>query len=204
MISRPLGVGARRGFIYGEELLLKSVEKRPVWQSPQKSLATCTPTGFEAASLCAAAVWLMAVACPSIVIGSSVTAHAQTVGTAGLPQTPPRLAIELNKLETYDKGCRAYVVINNPSTVAYQSVKLDLVLFQPDGVIGKRIAVDLAPLKPSKKTVKLFDLEGMTCDRVASVLVNDVIDCKADSGPIADCVSTMAFTSVAPAPLTTR
>jgi len=198
-----LGVGARRGFIYGEELLLKSVEKRPLRQFPQKSLATWTPTGFAAASLFAAAVWIMAAACPSTLIGI-MPANAQTAGTAGAPQALPRLAIELNKLETYDKGCRAYVVINNPSAVAYQSVKLDLVLFQPDGVIGKRIAVDLAPLKPSKKTVKLFDLEGMTCDRVASVLVNDVIDCKADSGPITDCVSTMAFTSVAPAPLTTR
>ena len=182
---------------------MKSVEKRPLRQFPQKSLATWTPTGFAAASLFAAAVWIMAAACPSTLIGI-MPAHAQTAGTAGAPQALPRLAIELNKLETYDKGCRAYVVINNPGAVAYQSVKLDLVLFQPDGVIGKRIAVDLAPLKPSKKTVKLFDLEGMTCDRVASVLVNDVIDCKADSGPITDCVSTMAFTSVAPAPLTTR
>ncbi len=200
-------MGARRGFTGGEELLLKSVEKRRVTKSLRKSLQntlmTGTPTGSSPASLRAATALLMAAACPLIVVGS-IPAHAQTAGTAGSPQAPPRLAIELNKLETFDKGCRAYVVINNPGTVAYQSVKLDLVLFQPDGVIGKRIAVDLAPLKPSKKTVKLFDLEGMTCDRVASVLVNDVIDCKADSGPIADCVSTMAFTSVAPAPLTTR
>ncbi|NJM54919.1 MAG: hypothetical protein HC841_02440 [Verrucomicrobiae bacterium] len=123
---------------------------------------------------------------------------------AGAPPVTTRLTVELNKLEAYDKGCRAYVVISNPGSVAYQSVKLDLVLFQPDGIIGKRIAVDLAPLKPSKKTVKLFDLEGLACDRVASVLVNDVIDCKTDTGPVTDCFSTIVFKSVAPAPLTTR
>lgn len=114
------------------------------------------------------------------------------------------LSVELNKLEVYDKGCRAYVVVNNQGSAAYQSVKLDLVMFQPDGVIGRRFAIDLAPVKPTKKTVKLFDIEGMACDKVASVLVNDVLDCKSDSGAITDCLAKMTFTSVAAAPLTTK
>jgi hypothetical protein len=112
------------------------------------------------------------------------------------------LGVELNKLEIYDKGCRAYVVITNAGETAYQSVKLDLVLFQPDGVIARRFAVDLAPLKAVKKTVKLFDIEGLSCDRIASVLVNDVIECKAEAGPVADCLSKMSLSSVASAPLT--
>ena len=112
------------------------------------------------------------------------------------------LGVELNKLETFDKGCRAYVVINNTSDTAFQSVKLDLVLFQPDGVIARRFAVDLAPLKASKRTVKLFDIEGLACDKISSVLVNEVMDCKADSGAIADCLSKMSLSSVAAAPLT--
>lgn len=113
----------------------------------------------------------------------------------------PALSVELNKLETYDKGCRAYVVINNTGDQAYQSVKLDLVLFQPDGVIARRFAVDLAPLKAAKTTVKLFDIEGLACDKIASVLVNDVMDCKADSGALPDCLTKMTLTSVAAAPL---
>lgn len=106
------------------------------------------------------------------------------------------LAIELNKLETFDKGCRAYVVVNNTGE-AYQAVKLDLVLFQPDGVIARRFAVDLAPLKASKKTVKLFEIEGLACEKIASVLVNEVMECRADGGPVTDCLSRMSFTSVA-------
>ena len=112
------------------------------------------------------------------------------------------LGVELNKLETYDKGCRAYVVINNTGDTAYQSVKLDLVLFQPDGVIARRFAVDLAPLKATKKSVKLFDIDGLACDKISSVLVNDVLDCKAEQGPVADCLAKMTLTSVAGAPLT--
>ena len=122
-------------------------------------------------------------------------------GSSARAADAPALGVELNKLETYDKGCRAYVLINNASESAFQSVKLDLVLFQPDGIIARRFAVDLAPLKGNKKTVKLFDMEGIACDKIASVLVNDVMDCKIDSGPVADCLTKMTLSSVAGAPL---
>jgi hypothetical protein len=128
--------------------------------------------------------------------------------TMGLALAPaqaadvPALAVELNKLETYEKGCRSYVVITNTSETGYQAVKLDLVLFQPDGIISRRFAVDLAPLKAAKTTVKLFDIEGLACDKIASLLVNDVLECRSDAGPVADCLSLMALTSVAGAPLT--
>ena len=123
------------------------------------------------------------------------------MAASAAPAQGQGLGVELNKLETYDKGCRAYVVINNAGDTGFQSIKLDLVLFQPDGVIARRFAVDLAPLKAAKKTVKLFDIEGLACDKISSVLVNDVLECKADAGPMADCLSKMTLTSVAPAAL---
>ncbi len=107
-----------------------------------------------------------------------------------------KVAIELNKLETQDKGCRAYIVVDNQGPTAFQAMKLDLILFQPDGVIGRRFAVDLAPLKASKRTVKLFDLDGTACDKVGSLLINDVVDCKADSGPLTDCLAGMTVKSL--------
>ena len=132
----------------------------------------------------------------AIVIGAGLA-----IPTTSQAADAPSLGVELNKLEIYDKGCRAYVVINNIGEQAFQSVKLDLVLFQPDGVIARRFAVDLAPLKAAKKTVKLFDIEGLACDKIASVLVNDVMDCKADAGTIPDCLTKMTLSSVAGAPL---
>jgi hypothetical protein len=99
--------------------------------------------------------------------------------------------IELNKLETSEKGCRAYMVLNNPDEANYQSFKIDLVLFQSDGVIGKRFSIDLAPLKPKKKTVKLFEIDGIQCDKIGSFLINDVMECKADSGAVAGCLESL-------------
>lgn len=139
----------------------------------------------------------------AVVLAVVAPVHAAPLGAQQGPDAT-QVTIELNKLEAYDKGCRAYMVVNNPSSSTYQSLKLDLVLFQPDGVIGRRFAIDLAPVKPTKKSVKLFDIEGIGCDKVASVLVNDVMECKADTGVFVDCLSRMSFSSVAPAPLTTK
>jgi hypothetical protein len=116
------------------------------------------------------------------------------------PSTPAASAssldIQLNKLEAADKGCRAYIVINNTSDKEYQSFKLDLVLFQTDGVIGRRFSIDLAPLKPQKRSVKLFDIDGMACDKIGSFLINDVLECKSATGPVDSCLSDVKTSSL--------
>ncbi len=112
------------------------------------------------------------------------------------------ITIELNKLEPQGGQCRAYFVINNKSGTDYDALKLDLVLFKPDGVIGKRFAVDLAPLKASKRAVKLFDIEGTACDEVGSFLVNDAMECKAASGPVEDCLKTISLSTLTQVELT--
>lgn len=109
------------------------------------------------------------------------------------------VSVELNKLETLDKGCRAYMVVNNTSDASYQSFKLDLVLFQTDGVIGRRFSLELAPVRPKKKAVKLFEIEGLACDKIGQFLINDVIDCKTEEGAGQNCLqrlSTSTLTNV--------
>jgi hypothetical protein len=120
-------------------------------------------------------------------------ATAATADPAPAPPSPAStpIAIELNKLEAADKGCRAYMVITNPADTAYQSFKIDLVLFQTDGVIGRRFSIDLAPLRPQKKSVKLFEIDGIACDKIGSLLINDVMECKAAAGPVENCLQNL-------------
>lgn len=112
------------------------------------------------------------------------------------------ISVEINKLEAQDKGCRAYVVVGNGSATPYQSLKLDLVVFGTDGIIAKRIALDLAPLKAAKRSVKLFDLENIACDGVGSLLVNDVLDCRTEAGPASDCLARLKLSSLTKAQIT--
>jgi hypothetical protein len=108
----------------------------------------------------------------------------------------PAVTVELNKLESVDKGCRVYTVVDNPGSVGFQTLKLDLILFHTDGVIGRRLMLDLAPLKSAKKTVKMFDLDGTACDKIGSFLVHDVMECKADTGPVEKCLDAITLKSL--------
>jgi hypothetical protein len=112
------------------------------------------------------------------------------------PQQDSGISLELNKLESSDKGCRAYVVVSNPTGTMFDAYKLDLVMFQTDGIIGRRFAVDLAPLRPSKRTVKLFELDDIKCDEIGSFLVNDVMECHSDTGAVNDCLAAMKVSSL--------
>jgi hypothetical protein len=114
----------------------------------------------------------------------------------------PSISVELNKLEPSGGSCRAYLVVHNESKTGLKALKLDLVLFQKDGVIGRRFAVDLAPLRPSKRSVKLFDVDGTSCDSVGSFLINDVLECEAESGEIDDCLAALSPSSLSEVTLT--
>ena len=110
-----------------------------------------------------------------------------------MPMLPARaeqgLKIELNKLEPVDNACRAYLVFENGSGTAYDALKLDLVMFAPDGVINKRLAVEGGPLPAGKTSVKLFDIVDVSCDQVNRVLLNDVLNCAGPAGELADCMA---------------
>ena len=118
------------------------------------------------------------------------------------PSGSDGVTIELNKLEKSDKGCRAYVVVTNTSKSTYDAFKLDLVMFQSDGIIGRRFALDLAPVRPDKRSVKLFDLDGANCEGIGSFLVNDILECRTSTGPATDCLKSLKVKSLTKVELT--
>lgn len=116
-------------------------------------------------------------------------------GKAWAAEAQQSVSVELNKLEANGKACRAYIVVTNPSDLAAQVFKLDLIFFRPDAVIERRVAVDLGPVRPAKKSVKTFELDGLPCDGIGRILVNDVVDCRDAAGPLAECLSRIALSS---------
>lgn len=101
------------------------------------------------------------------------------------------VSIELNRLEPRDNSCRISILVSNTSEKAYDSLKLDLVFFDKDGVISKRLAVEAGPVRASKTSVKLFDASETSCDGVSRVLLNDVTTCGGEQ----DCLATVSTTS---------
>jgi hypothetical protein len=126
----------------------------------------------------------------------SAASHAQDATTQAHSESGDGITLELNKIEKSDKGCRAYVVVTNPTPTSYDAFKLDLVMFQTDGIVGRRFALDLSPVRPDKRSVKLFDLDGAQCEEIGSFLVNDVMECRTSAGPATDCLSRLKVKSL--------
>ena len=105
------------------------------------------------------------------------------------------ITVELNKLEPNDGDCRAYLVMKNRSASAFESLKLDIVVFDTDGIVAKRLAVEAAPLPLAKTSLKVFDIGGLPCDQVGRVLLNEVMTCADDSQARDDCLALMSTSS---------
>jgi hypothetical protein len=122
------------------------------------------------------------------------------------------ILLQLNKLEPLPEdgpGCRVFFVVRNLNAEPIRQLRLDLVLFGTDGVIARRLALDLAPLAAHKTSVRLFDLKGLPCDEIGRVLINDVLACQdgTTSSTPSDqqrqgCLDRLSVSSLAKAPLT--
>jgi hypothetical protein len=119
----------------------------------------------------------------------------------GRAEPPKSIGLELNKLEEQGGNCRAYLVIANPGPAAFSGFTLDLVLFDRSGTITRRLAVDIAPVRPDKIMVKVFDIPQIACGAIGSILVNDVLHCRDASGDVAGCVELIRTSSKFPVTL---
>ena len=102
--------------------------------------------------------------------------------------------MELNLLESSQNRCRFAFVVENKGDTVLETLKLDLAVFDRDGVVRRRLVTDLGPVRRQKTTVKSFELEG-EC-QVGAILVNDIAAC-APSDPSA-CLDRLGLSSRVP------
>ncbi|MBA1147246.1 Tat pathway signal sequence domain protein [Ectothiorhodospiraceae bacterium WFHF3C12] len=114
---------------------------------------------------------------------------------------PGTIDVELNKLEDRDNGdCRAYMVFQNATESRLEVFQLDLVLFDADGIITRRLALEAGPLNAGKTVVKLFDMTSTACAEIGQILVNGVVECRTSKGPVSGCTRRTRVTTRADVP----
>jgi hypothetical protein len=120
----------------------------------------------------------------------------------------PAMTLELNKLEPVPAtaggtaGCRAYLVASDPEGgPKLDALRLDLVLFGTDGVIARRIALDVGPVMPGRIQVRPFELHNLPCDSIGQILVNDALICKIGGTDQTDCLDRVKMSSRVPTKL---
>jgi hypothetical protein len=83
--------------------------------------------------------------------------------------------VELNTMESANSQCRLTFVIENKSA-ALESLKLDLVVFNTESIVYRRLLTEMGPVRAGRTIVKTFAIETK-CAQVGSVLVNDISAC---------------------------
>lgn len=103
--------------------------------------------------------------------------------------------VELNKLQPVKNACRAFLVTQNLTKTDFKSLQLDVVMFNNDGIVAKRLAVEIGPMPAGKTSLKVFDIAGLPCDNIGQLLLNDVIQCQDAKGKRNDCLSLIHVSS---------
>lgn len=145
-------------------------------------------TGTDGTRAVSAVVVGMMLVCGTIVFSVGLVWLAATV----VHGAGPEVRVELNKLETHDGACRAYLVLENRTKSGYTSLQLDLVTFDTEGIVARHVAVEMAPLPPAKTRLRVFDAAPLPCDKVGRLLLNDVIACADASGAREDCLGLLS------------
>jgi hypothetical protein len=127
-------------------------------------------------------------------VGETPAGGAQTDGApAKKAQTDKKptgvIHVELNKLQQVKGACRAYLVTQNFTQLRLKSLKLDVVMFDSNGIVAKRLAVQIGPMPKGKTSLKVFDIQGLSCDDIGQLLLNGVLECKDNKGTRNDCLA---------------
>ncbi|MEM9783505.1 MAG: hypothetical protein AAF899_13650 [Pseudomonadota bacterium] len=120
------------------------------------------------------------------------------LGTAASKAEDGLVTVELNKLQDEGTACQAFMLLQNTTPLSFEALALDLVMFDREGIISRRLAVEMAPLRAGKTTVKVFSMDGLECTGIGRILLNDVVTCTADT-EAPDCLGLITTASRADA-----
>jgi hypothetical protein len=105
------------------------------------------------------------------------------------------IRIELNLAENVQGKCRLSFLIENKNETATTSLKADLVVFNREGVIARRLVAEMGPVYRSKTMIKTFEIEG-ECGQISSILINDMVACTPHDP--AECLDQLVVSSRVP------
>ena len=103
--------------------------------------------------------------------------------------------VELNKVESTNNACRAFLIFDNPSDITYPTYTLDVYVLDNKAVIARRLLVEAGPLRSNKTTIKIFDVPGANCASIGQFVLNSVIGCETLRGKIDGCTEAITLSS---------
>lgn len=132
--------------------------------------------------------WTAAGAAAALAWGlAATTAAAQDTQDQAEDRTP--LTVELNLIEQEGTSCRTYFVFENGGEVDFANLRLDVFVFNDNGIIGRRFLLDSGAVGAGGTRVRIADLPDTDCASVGYLLINGVLGCEDTDGAREDCAS---------------
>lgn len=124
-----------------------------------------------------------------------VLAAALLLPSLALAQDKPSLALELNALQPADAGCRVTFLATNGLGSAIDKATFEVALFGAEGGLDRLVSLDFQKLTPGKTKVLQFELNGLDCNSVSRILVNDVTACQGEGLAANACLDALTTSS---------
>jgi hypothetical protein len=103
-----------------------------------------------------------------------------------------QIAVELNSGETAQNQCRLTFVVENKGEAPIDVLKLDLVVFNRENRVHRRMVTEMGPVRGAKTIVKTYSVDG-ACTEIRSILVNDIPACAPAKPEV--CIDSLALSS---------
>lgn len=106
------------------------------------------------------------------------------------------LSLQLNALSPVAGACRVSFVVDNGLAAPISDAAFEVAFFARGGVLQRLVSLDFKALPVDKTKVVQFDLDGLSCDDLGRVLVNDVATCDGDGLDPATCLGALRTTAL--------
>ena len=113
---------------------------------------------------------------------SLLSCLAAAVPAVAQDSEPPRLSVELNRIDPLDGACRLTFLAENTLGTDLDGLALETVLIDRDGRVERLTLFDFGALPDGVPRVRQFDIPGLDCAGLGQVLVNGVADCSHAAG----------------------
>ncbi|MFV0358264.1 hypothetical protein [Tropicimonas sp.] len=110
---------------------------------------------------------------------------------------PAGLALELNRADPVETGCRLTFVLHNAGGPALVDVSLLTAVFDAGGTFDRQVDFRLGGIGAGRSKVQQFDLVGIGCEDISRLMVERVSACAGETDRPADCANGLAVSSAA-------
>lgn len=124
-----------------------------------------------------------------------IAALAAGAAEAEQSQPDPVLRIELNTATDVEGACRLSFLAENGLSVDLDALVLETVVFTTERQVDRLTLFDFQTVPAGRPRVRQFDLAGVTCAGMGSLLINGVEACSGDGIEPTDCQGALQLES---------